>query len=182
METLRVELQPFGVNVLSVVNGVVKSNAQNWKHFEDWKLPENSIYKPLEELIHQRIQEKDGVYSDGIARVDTMQHAKKLVAKILKGATGTVWCGGQAGGVKFATTYLPQFALVSLEMHPNPFLVGLKSMVGQDAFCRMWAGEAWEQGHGIGFLISHFLSLAARGFGNVVASCRMKLEELWYSM
>ena len=126
METLRVELQPFGVNVLSVVNGVVKSNAQNWKHFENWKLPENSIYKPLEELIHQRIQEKDGVYSDGIARVDTMQHAKKLVAKILGNATGTVWCGGQAGAVKFATTYLPQFALVSLEMHPNPLLCRTK--------------------------------------------------------
>lgn len=114
MDTLRVELQPFGVNILSVVNGVVRSNAQNWKHFENWKLPENSIYKPLEELIHERIQEKDGVYNDGVARGDTMQHAKKLVDKILGGTTGTIWCGGLAGGVKFGTTYLPQFLLVSL--------------------------------------------------------------------
>lgn len=114
METLRVELQPFGVDVLSVVNGTVKSNGQNWKHFENWELPENSIYKPVEGLIHDKIQEKDGVYNDGVARADTMQHAKELADKILGGTTGTIWCGGQAGGVKFATTYLPQFLLVSL--------------------------------------------------------------------
>ena len=62
----------------------------------------SSIYQPLEELIHQRIQEKDGVYNDGVARVDVMQHAVKLVEKILGGITGTVWCGGQAGSVKFS--------------------------------------------------------------------------------
>lgn len=123
METLRVELQPFGVSVLSVVNGTVKSNGQNWKHFEDWKLPENSIYKPVEELIHNKIQEKDGVYNDGVARVDTMQHAEQLGDKILGGATGTIWCGGQAGGVKFATTYIPQFLLVRIWLQSIHYLI-----------------------------------------------------------
>lgn len=113
MDTLRVELKPFGVSTLSVVNGVVRSNAQNWKHFEDWKLPDDSLYKPLEELIHQRMQEKDGVYNDGVARTDTAQHAQKLADKILAGTTGSLWIGSQAGAVNFATKYLPQFALVS---------------------------------------------------------------------
>lgn len=115
-DTLRLELQPFGVKVLSVVNGVVKSNGQNWKLFTDWKLPPHSFYKPLEETIRHRIQEKDGVYNDGVARMDTMQHAKNVVGKILGGATGTIWCGGQAGELRFATKYLPQFVLVSLSM------------------------------------------------------------------
>lgn len=121
MDTLRVELKTFGVSTLSVVNGVVRSNAQNWEHFKDWKLPDNSIYKPLEELIHQRIQEKDGVYNDGVVRTDTTQHAQKLVDKILAGATGSLWIGNQAGGVKFATRYLPQFALVwnFIFIHPR---------------------------------------------------------------
>lgn len=113
MDTLRVELKPFGVNTLSVVNGVVRSNAQNWRHFEGWKLPDDSIYKPLEELIYQRMHERDGVYNDGVARTDTAQHAQKLADKILAGATGSLWIGSQAGGVKFASKYLPQFALVS---------------------------------------------------------------------
>jgi 1-acylglycerone phosphate reductase len=119
METLRVELKPFGVNVLSVVTGVVRSNAQNWKHFEDWKLPDDSIYKSLESQIHERIQEKDGVYNDGAVRADTMQHARKLADKILAGTTGTIWIGGQAAAVRFATTYLPQFVLV--EFYPFSF-------------------------------------------------------------
>lgn len=112
MDTLRVELKPFGVSTLSVVNGVVRSNAQNWKHFEDWKRPDNSLYKSLEQHIHDRISEKNGVYNDGIVRVDTAQHAQKLVDKILAGTTGTLWIGGQAGGVKFAIKYMPQFLLV----------------------------------------------------------------------
>ncbi|KAF3402818.1 NADPH-dependent 1-acyldihydroxyacetone phosphate reductase [Talaromyces pinophilus] len=114
MDTMRVELKPFGVSTLSVVNGVVRSNAQNWKHFEDWKLPDNSLYKSLEQHIHDRISEKDGVYNDGIVRVDTAQHAQKLVDEILAGTTGTLWIGGQAGGVKFATKYMPQFILDKL--------------------------------------------------------------------
>lgn len=122
MDTLRVELQPFGVRTLTVVNGVVRSNAQNYKHFEDWKLPEASLYKPLEELIHQRMQEKDGVYNDGVVRVDTDQHATKLVEKILGGATGAVWAGGQAGSIKFATKYLPTFAMASRRIHPLDLL------------------------------------------------------------
>ncbi|GAM33639.1 hypothetical protein TCE0_011r00693 [Talaromyces pinophilus] len=97
MDTMRVELKPFGVSTLSVVNGVVRSNAQNWKHFEDRKLPDNSLYKSLEQHIHDRISEKDGVYNDGIVRVDTAQHAQKLVDEILAGTTGTLWIRGQAG-------------------------------------------------------------------------------------
>lgn len=119
MDTLRLELKPFGVNTLSVVNGVVRSNAQNWKHFENWKLPDDSLYKSLEQHIHDRISEKDGIYNDGIDRVDTVQHAQRLADKILAGTTGTLWIGGQAGGVRFATKYMPQFVLVSSFVESN---------------------------------------------------------------
>lgn len=45
-ETLRLELQPFGVGVLCVVTGAVQTNGQTY--FEDWKLPEDSLYRPIE--------------------------------------------------------------------------------------------------------------------------------------
>lgn len=160
METLRVELKPFGVNVLSVVTGVVRSNAQNWKHFEDWKLPEDSIYKPLESLIHERIQEKDGVYNDGAVRVDTMQHASKLADKILAGTTGTIWVGGQAGGVQVATTHLPQSVLVR-RFALCCFSFKLTAIAGQGCFNWVWAREAFNAVVMMKYSIDSLILLAA---------------------
>lgn len=48
-ETMRLELKPFGVDVLSVVTGAVKSQGQTY--FGDFALPENSLYKPIEDSV-----------------------------------------------------------------------------------------------------------------------------------
>lgn len=51
-ETLRLEMAPFGVTVLAVTTGAVKTNGQTYS--KDWKLPADSIYKPIEDMIAAR--------------------------------------------------------------------------------------------------------------------------------
>lgn len=96
------ELKPFGVKVLHVVKGAVRSNGQNAKDkdLENWKLPENSLYKPLEERIRTTNQENDGMYGDRQKRTDTVVHAKEVVGRILAGETGRIWCCSGAGTIR----------------------------------------------------------------------------------
>lgn len=99
-------MEPFGVKVLSVVTGAVQSQGQTY--FGDWSLPEASLYKPIEDLIHQRTQRFDSV-----KRESTSEYARNVVNDILNGATGKVWRGGNAGGTKFGSSHLPQSFMVS---------------------------------------------------------------------
>lgn len=107
-ETLRLEIEPFGVKTVQVVTGAVKSKGQTY--FEDWKLPENSLYKEVEELIANRARG-----GDGHPRDDTDKYAKSVVNDILSGKIGKIWRGGNAIATKQATTSdVPQSLLVSL--------------------------------------------------------------------
>ncbi|TVY33838.1 Short-chain dehydrogenase [Lachnellula subtilissima] len=96
-ETLRLEIEPFGVKVVQVVTGAVRSNGQTY--FEDWKLPEDSLYKPIEALIANRARG-----GDGHPREETEKYAKDVVDDIISGKTGKVWRGGNATSTKRATT------------------------------------------------------------------------------
>lgn len=98
-ETLRLELAPFHVNVLSVVTGALKTRGQS--HFDDWKLPEGSLYKPVESLISDRARGKEGA-----PRMEAADYAERVVSEIIKGKTGKFWYGASAGMVKFGTTWL----------------------------------------------------------------------------
>lgn len=100
-------MQPFGVNVLSVVTGAVASNGNTY--FGDWKLPEESLFRPIEGVIAKRAQGHDGSW-----RMDREEYAEKVVSEIVRGASGQLWYGGQAGGVKFGETFMPQFWMVSV--------------------------------------------------------------------
>jgi 1-acylglycerone phosphate reductase len=105
-ETLRLEVEPFGVTVLSVVTGAVKTNGQTY--FEDWKLPEGSLYKPIENIIAERTRGNDGV-----KRMPLMEYANKVAANIIRGASGKIWYGTSAGGVKFGENFMPQSLMVN---------------------------------------------------------------------
>ncbi|TVY51090.1 Short-chain dehydrogenase cctT [Lachnellula cervina] len=96
-ETLRLKIEPFSVKVVQVVTGAVRSNGQTY--FEDWKLPEDSLYKPIEALIANRARR-----GDGHPRVETEKYAKDVVDDIISGKTGKVWRGGNATSTKRATT------------------------------------------------------------------------------
>ena len=105
-ETLRMELAPFHVKVVSVVAGAVRTMIQT--HFDDLKLPDGSIYAPIESTIIDRAR---GI--DGAKRSDPMDYAKRVTADLFRGSTGRIWHGWSAGMVKFSTSFLPSSLLVS---------------------------------------------------------------------
>ena len=105
-ETLRLEMQPFNVTVLSVVTGAVDTLGNTY--FTDLKLPKGSIYAPIESTIASRAQGHDGV-----KRASRKEYARKVVAEVARGVGGKMWCGSHAGGVKFGETFVPQSILVS---------------------------------------------------------------------
>lgn len=106
-ETLRLELAPFGVGVLEIVTGAVKSQGQTY--FGDFKLPAQSLYRVIEDTIAARAQG-----NDGMARMDTKEYASTVVDEIIKRSTGRFWYGNNADAVKMGTTAVavPQSAMV----------------------------------------------------------------------
>lgn len=104
-ETMRLELAPFGVKVLSVVSGALKTMGQT--HFDDWKLPAGSLYAPLEETIRERARGQEGA-----PRMEPEDYAKRVISEITTGRTGKFWYGASAGIVKFAVSYLPTWLMV----------------------------------------------------------------------
>lgn len=92
-DTLRLELIPFHVKVLCIPTGAVRTQGQTY--FGDFKLPENSLYKPIEETIAARAQGQDGT-----ERMPLMDYSSQVVAQIENGATGRFWCGANAERTK----------------------------------------------------------------------------------
>lgn len=92
-DTLRVELAPFGVDVITVVTGGVKSNIARTQR----TLPEGpgSLYKPMERQFRRRQKHSQEV------GMDTAEYAREVVGKILAGngwiwKRRTIWAGGNA--------------------------------------------------------------------------------------
>ena len=106
-ETLRLELAPFGVGVLSIVTGAVQTNGQTY--FGDFKLPDDSLYKPIEETIGSRASGNDGV-----KRMPVDEYANKVVNEICRGSTGRCWFGTTASVVKYGSMVAPQSVMVGL--------------------------------------------------------------------
>jgi 1-acylglycerone phosphate reductase len=105
-ETIRLELLPFKISVLSIVTGAVQTNGQTY--FEDFSLPQDSLYKDIESTIAARARGEDGV-----KRMPAKEYAEKVVANVLDGAAGKVWLGMQVNVVKYGSTFAPQGIMVS---------------------------------------------------------------------
>jgi 1-acylglycerone phosphate reductase len=95
-ETLRLELAPFDVKVLSLVTGAVRSNGQTY--FDEFTLPKDSLYKSIESTIKSRAQGQDQ-----IPRMETLEYATKVTEHIVKGNSGKFWYGSHADMVFGAT-------------------------------------------------------------------------------
>jgi len=108
-DTLRLELEPFKVKVTSVVTGAVDSKGLSY--FQDWKLPETSLYKPLEALIASRARGNDGVQ-----RASRADYADEVVSAIIKGDERKIWAGANAAGAKARTIpSIPQAAITGYD-------------------------------------------------------------------
>ena len=100
-DTLRVELAPLGVDVITVVTGGVKSNLARTER----TLPEGSPYAPLEANYRRRQKHSQEV------GMDTTEYARDVVGKILAGdgwiwKRRHIWAGGRAGLVSWVSVFL----------------------------------------------------------------------------
>ncbi|KAF7935311.1 uncharacterized protein EAE97_008218 [Botrytis byssoidea] len=101
-ETLRLEIQPFGIHVSSIVTGAVQTNGQT--HFDDRKLPHDPLYKLIENTIHNRARA-----GDGVLRINTVEYAEQVVNSIVgRKCNGRFWCGTNATQTKFGSAITPQ--------------------------------------------------------------------------
>jgi NAD(P)-dependent dehydrogenase (short-subunit alcohol dehydrogenase family) len=102
--TLRLELLPFGVRVVSLVPAAVETNMTISGSFPSTLPGEGSIFKPAERHIaRSRLPE--------LMALD--KFAEKVVVDLLAGATGRIWRGAFASRVWAIMTFCPGFVLVS---------------------------------------------------------------------
>jgi short-subunit dehydrogenase len=104
-EGLRLELQSYGVKVISVVAGAVESNMA--ASAVPFHLPEGSFFKASEKEAERQAAGKQ-MYKVMPAAV----FAQKVVGDVLSGATGRVYRGARASFVWFLSSWVPQFLQV----------------------------------------------------------------------
>ncbi|KAK7038401.1 short chain dehydrogenase reductase [Favolaschia claudopus] len=98
-DTLRVELEPFNIRVVTTVTNSVKSNI-----FKPTRFPDDSLYKSLEHAFNERHAEinKTAVTGD--------KYARQLVAETLKTNPPTYsWGGSSAGALWFLVSFFPRW-------------------------------------------------------------------------
>lgn len=76
---LRLELKPFGIDVINIVPGGIQSNIANSGISSFNNLPELKLYKPFEEAIRER-----ALLSQNIKPIPTETFAKQTVSVVLK--------------------------------------------------------------------------------------------------
>ncbi|EOD50684.1 putative short-chain dehydrogenase reductase family protein [Neofusicoccum parvum UCRNP2] len=103
IETLRLELQPFGVKVVTAVSGAVKSKI--FTNAPALRLPEDSLYTPAEKEIVARAGGADVEKNHSTLE----DYSRTLVSDILGGASGKVYRGSMSSIVKILTAWMPTF-------------------------------------------------------------------------
>lgn len=108
---LRLELSPFGVKVIEVVTGGIKTRfLDNLVHKPT--LPEGSIYLPARKEI-ESIMEGELINRETGKDADVDVYAEAVVRNALKSKpTREHWTGSSSFAVWFASNYWPQFLWV----------------------------------------------------------------------
>ena len=99
--TLRFELAPLNVRVVTVVAGNVSSHISsgvNWS--PPFQLPSTSYYRPIEKEIATPAE-----FSD----MDTTKFAEEVVSAVVSGVTGNLYECGNMGIVRWLVPILPSF-------------------------------------------------------------------------
>ena len=101
--TLRLELEPFGVSVLTIITGGVKSRIARTER----SLPEGSFYEDIrEEYDRRQKHSQEGA-------MDTEDYARSVVGKVLGGRRKWIWEGNKSWLAWFLDSFAPRGIWVS---------------------------------------------------------------------
>ncbi|KAK3936137.1 hypothetical protein QBC46DRAFT_357698 [Diplogelasinospora grovesii] len=99
-DTLRVELAPFGVRVINIISGEVSTNIL--KRDYNRRLPEDSIYKPLEEPFANHVTRTPNTTRPEV-------YARSVVAEVRrKKPSAWLWTGASSAFVRYVDMFLPR--------------------------------------------------------------------------
>ncbi|KAH0377665.1 hypothetical protein KCU92_g9112, partial [Aureobasidium melanogenum] len=101
-ETLRIEMQPLGVRVITAMVGEVETKIYANGGVSP-TLPATSFYISIKDIIF-----KQGMGQLQAENEDPEVTAENLVKDVLSGRNGHVWRGGVAGRAKYASWLMPE--------------------------------------------------------------------------
>ncbi|KAJ5632314.1 hypothetical protein N7490_008653 [Penicillium lividum] len=105
-ETLRLEMLPLDIKVLTVITGAIETNIM--KNGPAPILQESLPYSMAQEKI-AKLASGD----DGFERMKREEFAKKVVKDVLQGTSGKTWRGASASATRLASL-MPSWMLVSM--------------------------------------------------------------------
>jgi len=123
--TIRVELAPFGIKVITVVTGSVKSNIVKPR-----TIPEGSLYESLQAQFQER-----RLRMSQINPMDTTEYAKVVVSEALaRSPRALLWSGKQTWPCWLIDTFLPKttWDVIMSRMYGLKDLAGLVSAKAKD--------------------------------------------------